>query len=156
MGTRRVREWAKANPERARQHRGRGGDEAAKRRYAASERGREVGRAKSRRYYHAHPEYASRSCQIYGWRRLGRLLLVKQELGGRCVDCGQDYPLFLEFDHKDGSTKERIVTTGGSVDRMRKEASKCELRCANCHNLKTWINKESRHRYSDAAARVRG
>jgi hypothetical protein len=76
------------------------------------------------------------------WRRTARRLLVIQELGGKCVDCGEDYPLFLEFDHQEPSTKEHNVCGRGSLISIRKEASKCVLRCSNHHRLKTWIYED--------------
>jgi intein-encoded DNA endonuclease-like protein len=52
-----------------------------------------------------------------------------------CVDCGEDDPLVLEFDHiedKDTTISE-MRRTGYSVSRIKKELEKCQIRCANCH-----------------------
>lgn len=78
--------------------------------------------------------------KIVLWRRTARRLLVIQEKGGRCVDCPQDYPLFLEFDHVDVSAKSKSVAGIYGLAEIRLEAEKCVLRCSNCHRLKTWIN----------------
>jgi len=58
-----------------------------------------------------------------------------------CVDCGENNILVLEFDHKDPSSKDGevsvIITRSGSLKRLKEEISKCDVRCANCHRIKT-------------------
>jgi len=58
-----------------------------------------------------------------------------------CVDCGEKDILVLEFDHRDRKEKEidicQTVRHGYSIDRIKKEILKCEVRCANCHRRKT-------------------
>ena len=70
-------------------------------------------------------------------RRVLRLTLIA-DLGGVCVDCGISDPRVLEFDHVTG-TKLRDVCHAAlsSVEFAKAEAAKCELRCANCHRIKT-------------------
>jgi transposase-like protein len=58
------------------------------------------------------------------------------EAGGRCVVCGyNEHPAALQFHHLDRATKSFTVCDGGtrSMARMREEARKCVLLCANCH-----------------------
>ena len=57
-----------------------------------------------------------------------------------CVDCGESNPNVLEFDHIKGRKKSNIgdlVAQGYSIKAIQKEISKCEIRCANCHRIKT-------------------
>lgn len=58
-----------------------------------------------------------------------------------CVDCKESDPIVLEFDHiKDKKNKKDLITnhtTNSSIFRLRKEISKCVVRCANCHRRKT-------------------
>lgn len=58
-----------------------------------------------------------------------------------CVDCGEDNPIVLEFDHKEGTDKKdsvcRIVSDGNSIDKIKEEILKCDVRCCNCHRVKT-------------------
>lgn len=58
------------------------------------------------------------------------------EAGGCCALCGYSRnPAALQFHHLDRSTKEFTVRNGDtrSLARMRVEAAKCVLLCANCH-----------------------
>lgn len=57
-----------------------------------------------------------------------------------CVDCGISNPIVLEFDHKEGSKKVANVSmmmNGHSIANILAEIEKCEIRCANCHRIKT-------------------
>jgi hypothetical protein len=57
-----------------------------------------------------------------------------------CVDCGETDPLVLQFDHRDGTMK--VDAVGRMVNRanwssLLAEIAKCDVRCANCHRLRT-------------------
>jgi transposase-like protein len=71
-------------------------------------------------------------------RRTVKRMLV-DEAGGKCAVCGFDeHPAALQFHHLDPSTKEFHLGHQGhtrSLARMRSEARKCTLLCANCHAL---------------------
>ena len=57
-----------------------------------------------------------------------------------CVDCGEDDPIVLQFDHVKGkkvAAVSRLVSDGVSWKSVLKEIAKCEIRCANCHIRKT-------------------
>ncbi|MFA6340855.1 MAG: hypothetical protein WCX27_01260 [Candidatus Paceibacterota bacterium] len=60
-----------------------------------------------------------------------------------CVDCGEKDPIVLEFDHKDPKDKFKIIgkmlSGHYSWESVEKEIRKCEIRCANCHRRKTYI-----------------
>lgn len=62
-----------------------------------------------------------------------------EEAGGRCRICGFDeHQAALQFHHRDRSTKAFHLSHQGmtrGIGRMREEASKCVLLCANCHAL---------------------
>jgi hypothetical protein len=63
---------------------------------------------------------------------------VQRERG--CIDCGENDPIVLEFDHI-GNDKimniSEMVHRGKSLSVINKEIAKCEVRCANCHRRKT-------------------
>ena len=58
-----------------------------------------------------------------------------------CVDCGETRIPTLQFDHRDPATK--ITAVGVLVRDMKPmeevfaEIAKCDVRCANCHAVKT-------------------
>lgn len=58
-----------------------------------------------------------------------------------CVDCGETNPIVLEFDHKYGFDKVnevgKLVGDGSSWEKIEIEMIKCEVRCANCHRIRT-------------------
>lgn len=60
------------------------------------------------------------------------------EAGGRCTRCGYDRCLgALQFHHRDGEAKRFGLADRGltrSIERVRAEAAKCVLLCANCHS----------------------
>src|SRR3989344_1777774 len=69
-----------------------------------------------------------------------------------CVDCGEKNPIVLEFDHvsqdKKGNISSLLATLKWSWRTVLTEIEKCEVRCANCHRIKTskqlgWTNKIS-------------
>lgn len=73
--------------------------------------------------------YIKRNCE-YVWNFL-------QE--NPCVDCGEDNIVMLEFDHiydKQANISE-MTNWGAALKTLKEEMSKCEVRCANCHRLKT-------------------
>lgn len=77
-----------------------------------------------------------RSHAVAKRRRRVKETLV-EENGGQCVLCGYNRCVAaLEFHYRDPKTKsfglaERGITMG--IDRLREEAKKCDLLCANCH-----------------------
>lgn len=76
-----------------------------------------------------------------------RAKLDEIKLASGCVDCprGTIWPaIVLQFDHMDPSKKRfKIAQAGGfSWDVILEEISKCVVRCANHHAIKTAIMKE--------------
>jgi hypothetical protein len=66
--------------------------------------------------------------------------------GKSCIDCSNGDIRVLEFDHKERSSKKGNVAD--LINRYRwsvvlKEIEKCDIRCANCHRIKT--TNESRN-----------
>jgi hypothetical protein len=67
-------------------------------------------------------------------RRIKRILVA--EAGGQCAICGfARSHAALQFHHIDPATKAFDIRAGGTraLDRIRAEAAKCVLLCANCH-----------------------
>ena len=67
-------------------------------------------------------------------------------LGGKCIDCGliahECNLTVFEFDHRDPSTKGYRNNWGEARhwpwERLQAELDKCDLRCANCHRIRTF------------------
>jgi hypothetical protein len=72
-----------------------------------------------------------------------RKLKAMAFLGNRCARCDTKYdgtnaPIF-EFDHKDPAEKDAGITrimASCSWEKVKVELKKCQLLCANCHNIK--------------------
>ncbi len=57
-----------------------------------------------------------------------------------CVDCGETDIRVLEFDHVRGSKSAnitRMLNNAIAWSTIEAEIDKCEVRCANCHRIKT-------------------
>lgn len=67
-----------------------------------------------------------------------------------CVDCAEDNIIVLEFDHRDGVDKKFCIgesmRRGYSLDRVKLEVGKCDVRCANCHRKRTYKQRGFTHR----------
>jgi len=57
-----------------------------------------------------------------------------------CVDCGESDRVVLEFDHRDPATKAadvgRLIHMS-TIAIIRSEIEKCDVRCGNCHRIRT-------------------
>ena len=69
----------------------------------------------------------------------------------KCLDCGLkgfQHPEVLDFDHinddKEFNISEFRRHTSG-FNKVKKEISKCEIVCANCHRIRTANRKKFRH-----------
>jgi len=71
------------------------------------------------------------------------------QLHGKCTDCGITDNRILEFDHVVGEKTSGVILMAdklASIQRIKEEIRKCEIRCCNCHRIKTqeqfgWRNK---------------
>jgi len=58
----------------------------------------------------------------------------------KCIDCGIRDVRVLEFDHRDPSVKTNGISRmlrQRNWKRVLMEIGKCDIRCANCHRIKT-------------------
>ncbi len=60
-----------------------------------------------------------------------------------CVDCGENDFRVLDFDHTERNKKFKSVSDMRSGHyswiKIESEIMKCEIRCANCHRKKTYV-----------------
>jgi hypothetical protein len=82
---------------------------------------------------------ARRLCtKHYVGEKRARIQQIKVERG--CTDCGFNaHPAALDFDHRPGESKLFNVASNMnySMERLLSEIAKCDVRCANCHRIKT-------------------
>lgn len=72
-------------------------------------------------------------------RREARAFVIGYLAMHPCVDCGEDDPVVLEFDHLGPKRAHmaRLVGDGYSVQALQKEIDMCEVVCVNCHRRRT-------------------
>ncbi len=62
-----------------------------------------------------------------------------------CIDCRNSDIRVLEFDHVRGlkiANVSNMMYAGCPLSKIQEEIDKCEIRCANCHRLKTLERKQ--------------
>ncbi|QQR82198.1 hypothetical protein IPJ70_02855 [Candidatus Campbellbacteria bacterium] len=89
-------------------------------------------------YKHREDLYKAQKRHRIGVRRkLFEFLSTKS-----CVDCGEQDPIVLDFDHKNRAEKfksvSKMLSGHYSWESVLKEIKKCTVRCANCHRRKTY------------------
>ena len=72
--------------------------------------------------------------------RRRREILDRYKIAKGCIDCGyNENPYALQWDHRDPETKvftpHRMASY--SIKRIFEEVRKCDIRCANCHTIRT-------------------
>jgi len=61
-----------------------------------------------------------------------------------CMDCGNRFPTcVMDFDHRPDEVKEFRISGGLTLrwDRVLTEINKCDIVCANCHRIRTYITR---------------
>jgi len=76
---------------------------------------------------------------------------VKTKFG--CKKCGyNEHPMALSFNHIDPSIKFKNISTmvheGSGIHKIKEEMKKCEVLCANCHNIHSYEEQHWRNRYA--------
>ena len=62
-----------------------------------------------------------------------------------CIDCGyKENAVALDFDHRDPLNKIGKISEFShlSKQRLKEEIKKCDVRCSNCHRIKTHIERK--------------
>jgi hypothetical protein len=61
-----------------------------------------------------------------------------------CVDCGEKFhPCAMDFDHIESNKIANVsmLAKGHSWEKIKQEIDKCEIVCANCHRIRTWVTR---------------
>lgn len=79
-----------------------------------------------------------------------RLKLYEYLKINHCIDCGESNPIVLDLDHRDGVEKRSCISEMMQLswNTIEEELIKCDVRCANCHRIRTaeqqgwykWLN----------------
>ena len=76
-------------------------------------------------------------------RRAPRYAWLAALKAAPCVDCGKTFPAcVMQYDHVRGVKKKDValmIAGGWSLKTIAEEIAKCDLVCANCHAIRTWI-----------------
>lgn len=91
-------------------------------------------------YYHEN----KKACKMYGKKSTEKRFSTNMRYISAylkehpCIDCGERDIIVLDFDHR-GNKKYGIANMRGnySLNVVKKEVKKCDVRCANCHRRKT-------------------
>ena len=95
----------------------------------------ESGRAANKRYRDKHHGKRNESSMTYN--RIKRKQL-DAEKNKPCMDCGGSFPPeCMDWDHRPGEDKLRLVTHTTNDEKRHEEQAKCDLVCANCHRTRT-------------------
>ena len=100
---------------------------------------RECNRASSRAYYARNREKHGRVTRARTKQQIeaNRRRVFDYLMANPCVDCGETHPAVLQFDHVRDKVKAIAACMDWGWTRLKAEIDKCEVRCANCHSLKT-------------------
>lgn len=95
-------------------------------------------RAASKRHYYANKQQYLERKKIYKNKLRALVRGIKES--SPCVDCGIQYPYYvMDFDHLEN--KEGMISYFAKTGRsgaLKKELSKCEVVCANCHRIRSF------------------
>lgn len=118
-----------------------------------------------RNKYNSDPEYRAKHLALVAKNKAKRKAALRALAGAwllshPCVDCGEDDIRVLEFDHRPGTVKKNgvcnLINLGVSRKVIQAEIDKCDVRCANCHAIKTYerIGGSWRDQYISQGGRI--
>lgn len=79
------------------------------------------------------------------YKDVNRKYIWKYLVTHPCVDCGETNIIKLDFDHIEPDKKLFNISTIKwiSLEGLKKEIAKCDVRCSNCHRVRTAIQQNS-------------
>jgi hypothetical protein len=71
-----------------------------------------------------------------------KYLVFDYLLNHSCIDCDENNPILLDFDHRDPENKSFSIATAigrgmKTWAKIKEEIDKCDIRCVRCHRLRT-------------------
>src|SRR2546425_1354527 len=111
------------------------------------------------RYYSEHRETARARLRanFLAARAENKRQLIEYLQAHPCIDCGETDIIVLEFDHVRDKRDNiaTLVSSSRTWPRILAEVQKCEVRCANCHRLKTAQRRGHRPRVAPVRSVIR-
>ena len=106
---------------------------------------REGNKNKSNRYYARNKDTHIKAVSIHKekYKQEVHQWIIDYLSTHSCVDCPEKDIRCLEFDHVRGKKSRNVSTMINnicSLDLIKSEIQKCDVRCANCHRKKTAID----------------
>lgn len=93
--------------------------------------------AKALEWYHVHKDQARATQRKNAQERVEWFRTYKKTL--KCERCGNDDHRVLEFHHRVAEERKFCICVGNiyhrSIESFKVEMAKCEVLCANCHNI---------------------
>ena len=89
-------------------------------------------------------------------RKWAREFISRVKSFSQCIDCGQSDIRVLDFDHVHGKKVANVsdmVNGSYSIGAIKKEIRKCEVRCSNCHRIKTIERRDNENEKAGDQAR---
>jgi hypothetical protein len=80
------------------------------------------------------------------FRRTAREYIAEVKAKAVCVDCGGKFPpCVYHFDHvpERGPKLFNLGSGDYSIETVQAEIAKCDIVCANCHAIRTWITRKT-------------
>jgi len=108
--------------------------------------------AYARQHYQNNKEIYKRRAAVHrkAVRQKIRIYIFETLKMHPCVDCGESDPVVLDFDHRDRTAKRfniaDAVSCGASLKSVVAEILKCDVRCANCHRRKTYVENNGKYK----------
>lgn len=97
-------------------------------------------RSQSKKHYDKNKDYYIEKAKVAKetLKERNRMYIWEILRKSKCVDCGNGDPLVLDFDHIMDKNKEisKLIFSAG-IEVLQQEVKKCEIRCCNCHKIKT-------------------
>lgn len=101
--------------------------------------GDEKTRLANKKYRGTHRVFVGAQQQVY---RLKQKAFISSLKLAPCVDCQKTYhPCQMDFDHVKGEKDYSVSKMRMANSAILNEIAKCDLVCANCHRLRTFLRE---------------
>lgn len=106
---------------------------------------KECQKTRTNAHYRQNTAYYVRKAAVRKERNRKAARKLSKELRSRspCPDCERTYPWYvMQFDHIRGEKHDNVanlVSAGRELHTIKTEIAKCQIVCANCHAIRTYL-----------------